>query len=121
MAVTYIWPGTLPQRVREDYTENSGALILRTPTDAGPAKLRRRGIRPSSLSVSFHMTDAQVATLNTFLLDTLRGVTRFGFPHPRLNTQVEVRVVPSGDGQLYSLTYITVGYWIVSMNLEVLP
>lgn len=67
------------------------------------------------------MTEAQVDTLETFVKTTLRGTTRFGFPHPRTRAQVEVRIVPSDDGKLYNLAYIARDVWQVSMSLEVLP
>lgn len=120
MAVTYVWPVSLPQNVRSDYSEDSGVLVARTPVDRGPAKQRRLGARPDVLGVSFIMSTAQVATLSTFVKDTLRGVARFGFPHPRTGTQVEARIVPS-DGGLYLVSYYTPGYWTVSMKLEILP
>lgn len=121
MAVSYVWPVGLPQRVLTDYSEDDGALILRTPMDAGPAKLRRRGTRPSRMQVAFNMDTSQVATLRTFVLDTLKGTARFGFPHPRTGTQVEARIVPGEDGGLYSVRYLAPGKWQVSMELEILP
>lgn len=89
--------------------------------DAGPAKLRRRGKRPERLSVSFYMTDAQVSDMETFVQDTIRGTARFGFTHPRKETQVEVRIVPNDGGELYTLSPASPAYWLVSLNLEVLP
>jgi hypothetical protein len=121
MAVSYVWPGTLPQNVAQNYAETGGALILRTPMDAGPAKLRRRGMRPQTLQVSLDMTTAQVAIMETFILDTLRGTSRFGFPHPRLQSEAEVRLVPSSDGQLYGITYKSPNCWTVALALEILP
>lgn len=121
MAVSYVWPGALPQYVHTDYAENSGVMLLSTPMDAGPAKLRRRGARPDRLTVSFTMDNAQLDTLRTFVQDTLRGTARFGFPHPRTRQQVEVRLVPSDGGQLYAVTWLSPIKYAVSMTLEVLP
>jgi hypothetical protein len=121
MAVSYIWPLTLPQNVQKGFTESVGLNVLRTPTDSGPAKVRRRSVRPSKMSVSFFMTTVQVAQLETFVLNTIQGVARFGFPHPRTRTQVEVRIVPTQDGQYYTTSYQAPGYWLVSMDLEILP
>ena len=67
------------------------------------------------------MTTAQTQTLETFVKDTLGGISRFGFTHPRLNTTVEARIVPESEGQLYSFTYLAPGYWTVSLQLEILP
>ena len=121
MTVNYVWPASLPQNVHPNYQESGGALILRTPMDAGPAKLRRRGIRPSTLQVALLMTDEQVAQMEVFVLQTLRSTARFGFPHPRLQTQAMVRLVPSSEGQLYGITYLAPNWWTITLSLEVLP
>ncbi len=121
MAVSYIWPAGLPQLVTPQFSESSGALILRTPMDAGPAKMRRRGARPDVLNCAFRMSTAQLTTLATFVNTTLRGTARFGFPHPRTQTQVEVRIVPQQDGALYSDSYLAPNLWSVTLALEVLP
>ena len=121
MAVSYVWPGSLPQSVLTGYSEDGGVNILRTPTTAGPAKQRKRGNYVPKLGVRFAMTATQVATLETFVHDTLKGTARFGFPHPRLRTQAEVRIVPQEEGKLYSLSDSGFGLWMVSMTLEVLP
>lgn len=118
---SYVWPVTLPQQPMTDFSEDVGVLILRTPTDAGPAKMRRRGKRPSVMNLNFYMSSAQVDTLDTFINSTIKGTARFGFPHPRTQEVVEARFVPQDDGQFYSLSYIVNDRWKVSMKLEVLP
>ncbi len=121
MAYTYVWPPSLPQMPLNNYSENAGAIIIRTQPDAGPSKMRRRGQRPDQLSVQYNMSTAQVETLRDFILDTLRGTTRFGYTHPRTGLIVEARVVPQGDGQLFTVAYLLPDYWQVSLQLEVLP
>lgn len=121
MAYTYVWPPTLPQSPQKGFTESIGALILRTPMDAGPAKERYRGRRPDELQVSFVMTTQQVSDLEGWVVNTLRGTARFGFPHPRKNTVVEARIVPSGDGEIFKTAYLAPGYWNISLKLEILP
>ena len=121
MAYTYTWPGTLPQSPQKGFTESVGALILRTPMDAGPAKERYRGKRANTMQVSFVMTTAQVATLETWIVDTIRGTARFGFTHPRKNTIVETRIVPQGDGELFTSGYLAPGYWNIALTFEILP
>lgn len=121
MAVSYVWPAGLPQNVRKDYSESIGTLILRTQTDAGPAKMRKRGKRPDTLSVGFYMSSAQVDTLRTFVDSTIKGTARFGFPHPRTGVQVEARIIPQDNGQLFTLAYSSPGQWTVDMMLEILP
>lgn len=121
MAYTYIWPSTLPQSPQKGFTESIGALILRTPMDAGPAKQRYRGKRSNTMQVSFIMTTAQVSTLSSWITDTIKGVARFGFTHPRTQAIVETRIVPQGDGALFNSAYIAPGYWNISLQLEILP
>lgn len=121
MAVSYVWPAGLPQVVEKGFSESIGLNVLRTPMDAGPAKMRRRSLRPSIMNVSFLLTTAQVATLETFVLTTLNGTARFGFPHPRKGVQVETRIVPGSDGMYYNISYRAPGYYGVAMQLEILP
>lgn len=119
--MAYVWPGSLPQVPQKGYSETGGALIVRTPMDGGPAKQRRRGNLPSKLTVSFIMTTTQVATLETFVKSTTKGTARFEFPHPRTQQTVEVRMVPQGEGDLYTITYLAPGYWTINTSFEVLP
>jgi hypothetical protein len=121
MAYTYTWPATLPQSPQKGFTESIGALILRTPMDAGPAKQRYRGKRSNEMQVSFVMTTAQVSTLSTWITDTIKGVARFGFTHPRTQAIVETRIVPTGDGELFNSAYLAPGYWNISLKFEILP
>jgi hypothetical protein len=117
----YVWPLSLPQSPQKGFTESIGVNIIRTPTDQGPAKTRKRSLRASPLSVNFLMTTAQTEVLETFCLNTLQATARFDFTHPRTFQTVEVRIVPSQDGELYKLTYTAPGYWTVNINLEILP
>ena len=120
-----VWPTTLPQSPQKGYTESVGQNVIRSPMDAGPAKQRYRGKSPNNLNVSFIMTTAQTQTLDTFVGDTLKGVKRFLFKHPRFvsqspQPQVEVRIIPQ-NGQHYQLQYLAPDYWTVTMQLEILP
>jgi hypothetical protein len=121
MAYSYIWPASLPQNPEKGFSETGGVLVLRTPTDQGPAKMRYRGAKAQMLTLSFLMTTAQVTTLETFVKSTIKGTARFGFPHPRLASTVETRMVPQSGGDYYTLTYRAPGYWTVALQLEVLP
>jgi hypothetical protein len=121
MAYSYVWPATLPQTPQKGYSETGGANILTTPMDAGIAKRRYRSKSPGILQVTFLMTTNEVANFESFVTSTLRGTARFGFTHPRLKTTVEVRIVPNGSSNLYTVTYSAPEYWTVSLQLEVLP
>jgi len=121
MAVSYIWPAGLPQVVEKGFTESIGLNILRTPMDAGPAKMRRRSLKPSVMNITLQLTTEQVVLLETFVFTTINGTSRFGFPHPRKGIQVEARIVPGSDGNYYTVTYRAPGYYGVGLQLEILP
>lgn len=122
MATLINWPPSLPQYARRSsYTEKHGVLVTSTPMDAGPAKLRRRGNKPVLLTAEYILTAAQLDTLETFVKTTLMGVKRFNLPHPRTQASVEVRLVPSGDGEYYSVSYLSSVEFSVSLSIEVLP
>lgn len=121
MAASYTWPASLPQDVMRDFSENSGVLVLRTPMDAGPSKMRRRGARPDQMTVGFYMTDEQVTTLDEFIKETIKGTARFYFPHPRTSVVVEARIVPGQDGQFYTASFFAPGQYTVGMTLEIMP
>jgi hypothetical protein len=117
----HVWPITLPQTPQKGYTEDSGFILIKTPMDAGPGKIRRRGKRPGVLNMSFIMTTDEVGFLESFVEDVIKGTARFGFPHPRTLTTVGVRIVPQGEGILYNMSYLAPGYYTISLQLEVLP
>lgn len=115
------WHPSLPQSPQKNFTEIGGALIVRTPMDSGPAKLRRRGKMPGRLNLTFIMTTSQVQTLESWARDTIGAVSRFTFPHPRTGAQVEVRFIPQSEGDLYTITYLAPEYWTVTTTFEILP
>lgn len=121
MAYTYVWPTSLPSMPLNNYSETGGVLVIRTQPDLGPAKQRRRGQRSDTLSVQYNMSTTQVATLKSFIQDTLQGTMRFGYTHPRTGQVVEARVVPQQDGNMFTVSYILPDYWQVSLQLEILP
>ena len=122
MAYEYSWAAVgLPVNPQKGFTETGGVLVLRTPTDQGPAKMRYRGIKPQILNLTFLMTTLQVDTLERFVKNTLQGTKRFGFKHPRTQTIKEVRIIPQGGGDYYTITYTAPGYWSIGIQFEVLP
>lgn len=121
MAYSIVWPPSLPQHFHVSYGESGGVRVLRTPMDAGPAKTRRLGNKPDVLSLSCDMTSVEADAFETFVKDTIRGVLRFGLPHPRKEDVAEVRMIPGSDGDLYSITWRAPNRWFVSFQVEVLP
>lgn len=118
----YTWPPSLPTSVDSSgFSESYGVLILSTPMDAGPAKRRRRGVKPRIMNVAFVMTNTQIATLETFINDTIKGTARFDFPHPRTGVVIEVRIIPNGDGDLFGVSYFSHDLYQVSLSLEQMP
>ena len=122
MAVSFIWPAGLPQKpLRDGYGEDSGLKILQSKPDKGPAKRRFAGSRSDVLLVSYVFTAAQVDIFDDFVENALRGVRRFGWPHPRKLTQVEARIIPAEDGKLYALTNLGGQNYHIALQLEILP
>ena len=124
------WPSTLPQVPQKGFTESVGINVIRSQTDAGPAKQRRRAARPTELSVNFLMTTAQTQKLEDFIKNLptntttpgISGTNRFTFPHPRiLGTTIEVRIIPGSGGEFFNLQYMAPGYWSTSLKFEVMP
>lgn len=113
------WPSSLPDKaLAAGYSESAPETVIRTPMDAGPAKVRRRctgGVR--RITVRQILTAAQVATLDIFFVEDLAGGSlAFDWVHPRTQAEVEMRFLsapkygePKGN------------YWPVSFELEILP
>lgn len=72
------------------------------------------------LTLEYLMKSDQLDTLDTFVKQTLMGVKRFNLPYPRTLESVEVRIVPSGDGEFFSAT-TTGPNWFVALSVEILP
>lgn len=116
---TASWPSELPQSpLIEDYEEITPDLSIRTPFDSGIDQVRPRftnGVR-SPLPMSFIMTTAQVAILDTFYMSTIKGSDAFDFKDPRTQQLVECRIKerprykPLGNGK-----------WRVRCEFEALP
>ena len=133
------WPATLPKYPQKGFSETSGVIVARTSMDKGPAKQRRLGNAVNTFSVTYFMDRFQIDTFETFVKSTLKGVLRFTIPHPRnpfpnpaaitgkyvetsvVDLNLEVRIVPQNNGELYTLNYLGPGYYNVSLTLEALP
>lgn len=118
----YTWPTSLPQvPLQSGFSEVGGVNVIRTPMDKWPARTRRLSRLVKPIQVTFLMTKAQIVTLEDFVENTLFGVRRFNFTHPRTLVAVEVCIVPGGEGVFYTLTPRGGDWWDVAMTLEVLP
>ncbi len=112
------WPGTLPSApLANSFIETLPDLAIRTEMDVGPAKMRRRSTAgPRPCQMSFLMTAAQVAALDTFYVTTIKsGADSFTFTHPRTGVSGTWRIVNpprwKSTGVLYQ----------VSIDMELLP
>lgn len=122
MTASYTWPITLPQTpLAGSFSESVGFNYIRSPMDAGPAKIRKRSNQASPMSMAFIMNNTQLGYLKTFVETTISGVARFYFDHPRTGETMEVRIVPSSDGALYSIVQSAPDYYTVSISMERLP
>lgn len=123
------WPLTLPQKpLISGYSETMPSNLLRSETDMGPAKVRRRGgAKPVVAQASYIMSSEQVELLDTFVYETIGGgAVCFDWPRPKFKTgdgvYVRARLVPSSDG-LYTRTSVddTTDFWNVTLSLELFP
>lgn len=80
-----VWPASLPNLPQLGWGEKKLENRIRSETDTGPAKVRRRFTRAvRRVSLPLVLTTAQAATLDDFHTNTLSdGVLRFDYVHPR--------------------------------------
>lgn len=112
-----VWPETLPQCPLRGYQEAMGDGRLISQTDTGPGKMRRRSSTvPDTLTGTFKASGAQLATLRTFVKDTLDEASLpFNYPAPRGGDPLLVRFrdVPSWNE-------VGPDAFVVGLSLEVL-
>jgi hypothetical protein len=112
------WPLTVaPEQI--GYAESPPNTTLFTEMNAGPQKVRLRyTAAPRRFNLTYHLTKAEVATLDAFYATTsLGGTLEFNWTHPRTGDSVEARFVP-GKPPNYSAIEID---GVVSVQLEILP
>lgn len=78
------FPATLPGPVWGSFSEQRQRNILAFAPDVGPPKMRRRSSAVAvPASAAFLLTDAQLATFDTFFETTLKdGTLSFTWNHP---------------------------------------
>lgn len=101
------WPATLPTYpLIEGGQETYGNNIIRTQTDVGPAKIRRRMTNaPSRFVMNFILSSTQMGYFDTFYHTTVSdGSVSFTMNNPRTGTCSTLRffdvpvAVPLGNG-----------------------
>jgi hypothetical protein len=114
------WPSSLPQRPLADgFSETPPNLLVRSATDIGPAKVRRRAtVGVTKLKAEFRLSRAQLAAFRTFFAADLQGgALSFSWTHPVTGAVGAFRIVPAP-----SIEPIAAGMaWRVSLDLELLP
>ncbi|WP_119305216.1 hypothetical protein [Dongia deserti] len=117
-----LWPASLPQDVLVDgYEHNWGVGTIRSQTDTGPAKQRRRFTAvPRPFKALTEVDRTQLATLYAFWRDTLAmGSLPFDWVYPPTQATVTFRFIsdePPRDRPLPGAQLFE-----VSMNLEIMP
>lgn len=116
--MSHAWPADLPQHVREEgYAEHPQDTTIRSPMDAGPAKVRRRFTAPiDTFDIEMILTPAQAETLREFCRDTLAGGSlEFDWLHPRTQEAVTMRFLAPPELSPAD------GFYSASISVEVLP
>lgn len=112
------WPASLPQSpLLDGFRELREANVLRTSVDVGPAKVRPRYTTDLSVfAMGFVLTDAQLATFDTFYTETIfYGAEAFDWTHPRTGSAISGRLRPPPQ-----ITALGAGLWSVFFELEIL-
>lgn len=117
-----IWPTTLPQLPqRNNWKDKAPNNLLRSDMDAGTAKVRPKGGDLQWQATAMYvLTAAQLATLRTFIFDTLSGgAVCFDWPHPTRGT-MRAEIIGGTDSlydeslwgstTAYQIT-LQIGYW----------
>lgn len=117
------WPATLPQNPfdQDGATYEPSENIIRSDTETGPAKMRRRFTgKNEKLSFSMVLTPTQWAALDTFYETTLQAVGKFQWIDFRTKAAANYRFKKK-PSQTYWGEDSTGVYWQVSVDLELIP
>jgi len=117
------WPTSLPQKpLAESYQEAQESQLVRSSTETGPAKQRRRfTARVDTFSCRFLMDESQVVTFKDFFNNTLEGgALSYDWEDPRTGNTRNFRFRGSGDTAPFSIEGTRSGeLYYVSVELEV--
>lgn len=111
------WP-TLPAPLINTFRESVPESTIRSQTDKGPAKVRRRSTAmPRPVQFTLMLTPAQVATLDAFHeTTTVGGSQEFDYTHPRTGSTVSARFTsPPSYSDVNGINYRA------SIELEIIP
>lgn len=113
------WPASLPQQFEVGARMRRQSGFLRTDTDTGPFKQRKRFTAVSRFwSGTMLMNASQKATFETFYATTINeGADAFDFTDPVDASTVSARFTGPPDENAEQ----GVGFWRLSFELELLP
>lgn len=115
-----VWPTTLPIIVYPapgDYQRAPQNQALRTPMDAGLAKMRRRYSAKSSLiSFKLELTSTQVGELEYFYYTVLQVVNQFDWIDHFTKGVATYRFIAPP-----TYSSLAMDYWSCSLSLELTP
>jgi hypothetical protein len=113
------WPATFPKPMFDGYTEGLADGRLRSRTDIGPPKVRRRTtsmIRPMVFTLI--MTDAQLTAFKTFINITILGGTLpFTMTDPVAGGTLTLQI---GEN-MPNWSPLSNTKWLIRMECEVFP
>ena len=112
------WPATLPQRpLMAGFQETPQNVVVRSQTDTGPAKTRRRTTAGViNLEMQFRLTTAQLATFRSFYANDLQsGALAYTWKHPISGANGAFRLVEPPKIAPVGAS------WLVGLRVEMLP
>ena len=122
-----LFPLSLPKYPMESgYHETYPSNLIRSETDTGPAKVRRRGnAKPVTVTAHYMMTTAQCEILESFVNDMLGGgAICFDWYRPLYEggKYTRARLKAAQDG-IYTKSFIagSIDRWDVELQLEIFP
>ncbi|KFF50453.1 hypothetical protein GY26_01825 [Gammaproteobacteria bacterium MFB021] len=90
------WPESLPNFLREGYSEAPVTQTIESSVDGGEPKSRRRFTRGyRNIACRVVVTADQLATFEGFFADESPDAVPFSIPHPRTGQVVQCRI--TGD------------------------
>lgn len=114
------WPVSLPQAPLVDgYGETPPNLIVRSQTEVGWAKTRRRASAgPTRITAVYAMSGTQLAAFESFLAGDIADRTQaFDWPQPRAGATASVRIVEPPQ----IIPAAGANRWRVGLTLELMP
>lgn len=118
-----VWPVTLPQSSLLGLTDQRQDARLRSETDAGPVKLRKRySAAVRRISASMILSGTQRQAFDSFYVNDLEeGVLSFDWEDPVTKTQAKFRFLEPPQFTLFRSGDQNSRLWRSNLSLELLP